>query len=75
MPYALVHTADGSALDSAAVQEFLRERISAYKVPPALEFIEFVGTPLRDDAGKARSSAVRDEIMARLRLPQGHWSG
>jgi bile acid-coenzyme A ligase len=29
--------------------------------------VEFVDTPLRDDAGKARRSAVRDEIMARLR--------
>jgi bile acid-coenzyme A ligase len=71
VPYALVHTADGSALDAAGVQEFLRERIATYKVPPTLEFIEFVDTPLRDDAGKARRSAVRDEVMARLRLPQG----
>lgn len=71
VPYALVHTADGSALDATAVQEFLRECISAYKVPPTLEFIEIVHTPLRDDAGKARRSAVRDEIMARLRQPQG----
>jgi bile acid-coenzyme A ligase len=67
VPYALVHTADGSALDAAAVQEFLRERIETYKVPPTPEFIEFVDTPLRDDAGKARRSAVRDEIIARLR--------
>ena len=71
VPYALVHAADDSALDAAGVQEFLRDRIAAYKVPHTLEFIEFVGTPLRDDAGKARRSAVRDEIMARLRLPQG----
>jgi bile acid-coenzyme A ligase len=70
VPYALVHTADGSALDAAGVQEFLREQISSYKVPPTLEFIEIVHTPLRDDAGKARRSAVRDEIMARLRPPQ-----
>jgi bile acid-coenzyme A ligase len=70
VPYALVHTADGSALDAAGVQGFLRERISAYKVPPAPDFIEFVDTPLRDDAGKARRSAVRAEVMARLRRPQ-----
>jgi bile acid-coenzyme A ligase len=67
VPYALVHTADGSALDAAGVQGFLRERISAYKVPHA---VEFVSTPLRDDAGKARRSAVRADIMARLRRPQ-----
>jgi bile acid-coenzyme A ligase len=67
VPYALVHTADGSALDVAGVQEFLRERISSYKVP---QTVEFVDTPLRDDAGKARRSAIRAEIMARLRPPQ-----
>jgi bile acid-coenzyme A ligase len=64
VPYAQVHAADRSALDAAAVQEFLRERIEAYKVP---HNVEFVSTPLRDDAGKARRSAVRDEIIARLR--------
>jgi bile acid-coenzyme A ligase len=67
VPHALVHTAEGSTLDAAAVQEFLRERISAYKVPYT---IEFVSAPLRDDAGKARRSAVRAEIMARSRPPQ-----
>jgi bile acid-coenzyme A ligase len=63
VPYALVQA--GSALDEQTVQAFLRERIAAYKVP---ETVEFVDTPLRDDAGKARRSAVRNEIMARLRL-------
>ena len=67
VPYALVHTADGSALDADGVKEFLREHISSYKVPHT---VEFVSTPLRDDAGKARRSAVRAEIMARLRPPQ-----
>jgi bile acid-coenzyme A ligase len=66
VPYALVHTAEGSTLDAAGVQEFLCERISAYKVPHT---VEFVSTPLRDDAGKARRSAVRAEIMARSRPP------
>jgi bile acid-coenzyme A ligase len=68
VPYALVHTADGSALDAAGVQEFLRERIASYKVPHT---VELVSTPLRDDAGKARRSAVRAEIMARLQAPTG----
>jgi bile acid-coenzyme A ligase len=67
VPYALVHTAEGSALDAEGVKEFLREGISSYKVP---HIVEFVDTPLRDDAGKARRSAVRDEIMARLSPPQ-----
>jgi bile acid-coenzyme A ligase len=59
VPYAIVQ-ADG--LDEAAVIAFLAERIARYKVPRTVEFIE---TPLRDDAGKARRSAVRDEIIAR----------
>ena len=67
VPYALVHAADGSTLDAAGVKDFLRERISGYKVPHTVEFVD---TPLRDDAGKARRSAVRAEIMARLRPPQ-----
>jgi bile acid-coenzyme A ligase len=68
VPYALVHAADGSALDADAVQEFLRDRIEAYKVP---QFVEFVSTPLRDDAGKARRSAVRTEVIARLQNMTG----
>jgi bile acid-coenzyme A ligase len=67
VPYALVHAADGSALDVDAVKDFLRERISSYKVP---QTVEFVGAPLRDDAGKARRSAVRAEIIARLQAAE-----
>ena len=67
VPYALVHTAEGSALDAAGMQEFLRERIAGYKVPHTVEFVD---TPLRDDAGKARRSAVRTEIMARLQVAE-----
>jgi bile acid-coenzyme A ligase len=59
VPYAIVQ-ADG--LDEAAVKAFLSERIAGYKVPRTVEFSD---TPLRDDAGKARRSAVRDEIIAR----------
>jgi bile acid-coenzyme A ligase len=66
VPYALVHTADRCELDSAGVQAFLREHLAAYKVPPSPDLIEFVDTPLRDDAGKARRSAVRDQILRRL---------
>ncbi len=63
VPYALVQA--GSALDEQAVQAFLRDRIAGYKVP---DTVEFVDSPLRDDAGKARRSAVRADIMARLHL-------
>ena len=62
VPYALVQA--GSALDEQTVQAFLRDRIAGYKVPATVEFVD---TPLRDDAGKARRSAVRAEVMARLR--------
>jgi bile acid-coenzyme A ligase len=65
VPYALVQAE--SALDAAGVQEFLRDRIAGYKVPHT---VEFVSTPLRDDAGKARRSAVRAEIMTRLQVPE-----
>ncbi len=65
VPYALVQTTDDSTLDTAGVQQFLRDHIAGYKVPPSSDFIEFVDAPLRDDAGKARRSAVRAEIMAR----------
>jgi bile acid-coenzyme A ligase len=63
VPYALVQVAEGAALDEAAVTHFLRKRIDAYKVPRTVEFVD---CPLRDDAGKARRSAVRAEIIARL---------
>jgi bile acid-coenzyme A ligase len=63
VPYALVQAS--SALDEQTVQAFLRDRIAGYKVPATVEFVD---TPLRDDAGKARRSAVRAEVMARLRL-------
>jgi bile acid-coenzyme A ligase len=65
VPHAIVQ-ADG--LDEAAVTEFLIERISSYKVPHTVEFSD---TPLRDDAGKARRSAVRDEVIARRQAQAG----
>ena len=49
-------------LDEATVIAFLADRIAGYKVPRTVEFTD---TPLRDDAGKARRSAVRDEVIAR----------
>ena len=52
----------GRGLDEADVIAFLSERIASYKMPRTVEFSD---TPLRDDAGKARRSAVRDEVIAR----------
>jgi bile acid-coenzyme A ligase len=59
VPHAIVQ-AEG--LDEAAVIAFLKDRIASYKVPRTVEFSD---APLRDDAGKARRSAVRDEVIAR----------
>jgi bile acid-coenzyme A ligase len=67
VPYALVQACGGSTLNEQALQEFLRERIAAYKVPRAVEFVD---TPLRDDAGKARRSAVRADVITRLQARQ-----
>ncbi|AEV72112.1 acyl-CoA synthetase (AMP-forming)/AMP-acid ligase II [Mycolicibacterium rhodesiae NBB3] len=61
VPHVMVH---GDGLDEAAVISFLSERVAGYKVPHTVEFSD---TPLRDDAGKARRSAVRDEVISRLR--------
>ncbi|WIM87040.1 AMP-binding protein [Candidatus Mycobacterium wuenschmannii] len=63
VPYALVQSA--TALDEKALQEFLQDRIAGYKVPSTIEFVD---SPLRDDAGKARRSKVRQDIMERLHL-------
>ena len=51
-------------LNVADLQEFLMDRIARYKVP---ESYEFTDNYLRDDAGKVRRSALRDERVAWLR--------
>jgi bile acid-coenzyme A ligase len=66
VPHALVHADPAAALDEAAVKAFVAQRLSEYKVPRSVEFVD---TPLRDDAGKARRAAVRDEVIARLPAP------
>ncbi|MCP9272322.1 AMP-binding protein [Mycolicibacterium arenosum] len=60
VPHALVQSS--TALDEDAIRTFLVDRVAAYKVPRAVEFVD---RPLRDDAGKARRTAVRDEVIAR----------
>jgi bile acid-coenzyme A ligase len=60
VPHALVQA--GAGLDEATVREFLAGRVASYKVPRTVEFVD---RPLRDDAGKARRSAVRAEVIAR----------
>jgi bile acid-coenzyme A ligase len=65
VPHAIVQ---GKGLDEDAVIAFLSERVAEYKLPRTVEFSD---TPLRDDAGKARRSAVRDEVIARLQARSG----
>lgn len=60
VPHVLVQA--GTPLDENAVKAFLAKRLASYKVPRTVEFVD---RPLRDDAGKARRSAVREEIIAR----------
>ncbi|MDT5181211.1 MAG: bile acid-coenzyme ligase [Mycobacterium sp.] len=60
VPHALVQAAVD--MDEASVRTFLAERLAGYKVPRTVEFTD---QPLRDDAGKARRSAVRDGVISR----------
>ncbi len=48
-------------LDAEALQRHLAEKLVIYKRPRSFEF---VNEPLRDDAGKVRRSALRDERIA-----------
>lgn len=62
VPYALVHTADGSTLDDEGVKEFLRESISSYKVPHIVEFVDTrcATTPARQGARRCATRSWRD---------------
>ncbi len=55
--------ADAAAVDLDELRAFLGERLVTYKVPRTFEF---VSTPLRDDAGKVRRSALRADRIAAL---------
>jgi bile acid-coenzyme A ligase len=54
--------ADPNSVDNDELRRFLAERLVAYKVPRSFEFVD---QPLRDDAGKVRRSALRNERMSR----------
>ena len=56
--HAIIEIQDGVAPpDPDALKQFLRDRLVTYKLPRAFEFTT---ERLRDDAGKARRSALRD---------------
>jgi bile acid-coenzyme A ligase len=59
--HAIVQPADGAALDDNALRAFLRDRLVRYKIPRSFEYVD---RPLRDNTGKVRRSALRDERIA-----------
>ena len=59
--HAIVQARPGLTED--ALQQHLAERLVIYKRPRSYEFVD---EPLRDDAGKVRRTALRDERIARL---------
>jgi bile acid-coenzyme A ligase len=60
--HAIVDLADNE-LDEAALKAHLVEQLGRYKIPRSFELVR---TPLRDDAGKVRRSALRAERIAKL---------
>jgi bile acid-coenzyme A ligase len=55
------------AVTPEALKAHLADRLVSYKQPRSYEFVD---EPLRDDAGKVRRTALRDERIARLRADQ-----
>ena len=67
--HAIVQRRSGSMLPTEELLEYLRRLLALYKVPRS---VEFVSAPLRDDGGKVRRSALRDErISTAMTLPPG----
>lgn len=62
--HAIVQPKPGQRLDLSDVHNFLAARLVKYKLP---ESYELAAEPLRDDAGKARRSALRDQRIDWLR--------
>jgi bile acid-coenzyme A ligase len=58
--HAIVETRAGATATEADIAEFLAPRLSAHKRPAT---IEIVHSPLRDDTGKMRRSALRAERL------------
>jgi bile acid-coenzyme A ligase len=60
VPYAIVELSE--PVSDEDLMAHLRQRLAPYKLP---RVIERASTPLRDDAGKVRRSALRSERIAR----------
>jgi bile acid-coenzyme A ligase len=63
--HAIVQTK--GACDEASLRAHLADKLVTYKQPRSYEFVD---EPLRDDAGKVRRTALRDERIARLKPQQ-----
>jgi bile acid-coenzyme A ligase len=63
--HAIVQTK--GACDEAGLRAHLADKLVTYKQPRSYEFVD---EPLRDDAGKVRRSALRDERIARTKDQQ-----
>jgi bile acid-coenzyme A ligase len=61
--HAILHLREGETLDLAAIAAHLAERLAKYKWPASYELSD---TPLRDDAGKIRRTALKAERRAWL---------
>ena len=53
--------ADPAAVPEDELRQFLAERLVVYNLPRSIEYVD---TPLRDDAGKVRRSALRAERLS-----------
>lgn len=51
-------------VNEADLRKYIEERLVRYKQPRSYEFVD---TPVRDDAGKVRRTALRDERIAKLK--------
>lgn len=58
--HAIVRLEEGAAANAADLTAFAAERLVSYKLPREIEFAD---QPLRDEAGKARRSRLREERM------------
>ena len=59
--HAIVQRREGGEVSAADLIGHLEQRLVRYKVPRSIEFSD---TPLRDDAGKVRRSALREARIA-----------
>jgi bile acid-coenzyme A ligase len=70
--HAIIHVQDVTAAPSdESLRAFLGERLVRYKVPRTFEFVT---APLRDEAGKVRRWALRDERAGASWDPRGRGS-